>query len=362
MSKHGILYFISIAATLFLVTGCSEKFNIAAPYKNYTVIYGLLDMVDTAHYIRIQKAFSDQSKSALVMAQNPDSNFNIGINVRIERFDYSGSGVVHDTIHLNRVDLNLEGYPKQPGIFFDAPNYAYKFINKLDPYYLYRLVVTNPLTGETDSADAPIISNGIDSIFSVELLDNVFADPSFTAINSQEPTIIEGDYSNPVPGFTFEGHATPAGIGQVVIRFNWTDSNNLTNAKTPHYADFFLPYVAPASDFEYKLTHMALYSEIYGSMGRAPANIYRLIDRCDLTAYFSTFDYSNYIEQSALLGVGLTGSTIEPLPNNIKGKAAVGIFTSWAVRTGKVSISPETIDSLISNQYNQGVRIVGTVY
>src|ERR1700733_715755 len=129
MQKPIFLFF----ALLFLIagTGCTTKFKIAAPYENITVIYGFLDMNDTAHYIRVQKAFLDNSKSALTMSQSPDSSFYANINVRINRIDVTDS-LLHDTIHLNRVDLNLEGYPKQPGVFFTAPNYAYKFKGLLD--------------------------------------------------------------------------------------------------------------------------------------------------------------------------------------------------------------------------------------
>src|SRR5262249_40207264 len=127
--------------SLFLITSCSEKFKVAAPYKNITVIYGYLDRADTAHYIRIQKAFLDEDKSALTMAQTPDSSFYANLDVSIARVTYSG--IKHDVIHLNRVDLGSEGYPKPIGAFFNTPNYAYKFKDLLDQQYIYRLIVHN---------------------------------------------------------------------------------------------------------------------------------------------------------------------------------------------------------------------------
>src|SRR6516164_7458325 len=108
--KKLIIPFIAMVS-LFLLPGCSEKFNVAAPYKNITVIYGYLDMKDTAHYIRIQKAFLDQNKSAVTMAQTSDSNFYANLNVTIAKVSFNGA--TQGVIQLNRVDLNNEGYPKQ---------------------------------------------------------------------------------------------------------------------------------------------------------------------------------------------------------------------------------------------------------
>ncbi|MBS1689466.1 MAG: hypothetical protein JSS96_12130, partial [Bacteroidetes bacterium] len=65
----------TLAIGLLICSSCSEKFKVAAPYKSITVAYGLMDMSDTAHYVRIQKAFLDENKSAITMAQNPDSNY-----------------------------------------------------------------------------------------------------------------------------------------------------------------------------------------------------------------------------------------------------------------------------------------------
>src|SRR6185437_11084003 len=100
-----------IITALVGISSCSTKFNIAAPYKNITVIYGLMDETDTAHYIRIEKAFLDQNKSAVVMAQNPDSSFypESQLDVKMELIDPSGT--IDSIYSLSRVDLNNEGYP-----------------------------------------------------------------------------------------------------------------------------------------------------------------------------------------------------------------------------------------------------------
>ncbi len=304
----------------FLVAGCSEKFNVAAPYKNITVVYAFLDQADTAHYIRIQKAFLDQSKSALTMSQSPDSSFYTNLNVRIERYNVNGTATTWtDTIHLNRVDLDLEGYPKQTtGPFFNAPNYAYKFKDVLDARYIYRLKVINLSTGQVDSSDAPII-NDMDhsnaSGFSVDALDDTNLNNKLLSFGNRLYTVNFAFNYEPVPGFNFEGLSTPASIAEIVLRFNWTDSNNASHTLTPRYYDYNLGYFNfnGNTSITTTVTNQTLLSAMATGLGPAPANTYRLIGRCTLSVYLSTQEYNNYYQNSLAQGTGLTGSEIEPV-------------------------------------------------
>jgi hypothetical protein len=356
---QSLIIFIII---LFLIPGCTQKIKTAAPYKTITIVYGLLDMADTAHYIRIEKAFSSQDQSAVTLAKNPDSSLLPNINVHVEMIDFSGNR--HDTIHLNRVDLNLEGYQKQPGVFFTAPNYAYKFTNKLDPNYIYRLIVTNLVSGETDSADAPVIVNGNDSIFSVGLIDYPGGGIDFSRTASTDPLKITGSYANVVTDYNFEGQGIPVGFAQAIIRFNWTDSNTVTRATSDHYYDFYLSNIIPligypGASFEYDLHNIELYLALYTGMGAAPPNTYRLIGNCDLFAYLSTTDFYNYEAAQLSQGTGLTEGTIEPIETNVKGAHALGLFTARAFKTGKLAVSYVTIDSIMKYPLFANANVAG---
>ena len=354
-----------VMASLLLSVGCSTKFNVAAPYKNITVVYAFLDRADTAHYIRIQKAFLDQNKSAISMAQTPDSNFYSSISVRIERYAFSGTGAWYDTIHLNRVDLGLEGYPKQSGTFFNAPNYAYKFTNTLDPNYIYRIKITNLVTGAVDSSDAPVLDD-VSSAFKVDVIDDSNLNRAGMDFSSSFQSKIFEFVATyyPVSNFSFEGFSSPAYVSQAYIRFNWTDSNELTKAKTQHSYDFNAGFLLfnNNNQADYKVHNIDLYSAIASGMGVAPANTARLIDRCNISLYISTYDYYLYQQTTANQGTGLTGSEIEPISTNIKGNDALGLYTSRGMHTGKLTITRTTIDSLKTNPMTQPMNIVGTAY
>lgn len=106
---------------LILSISCSNELDLTAEWEDTPIVYGLLSRQDTAHYIKIQKAFLDPDESALDIAQNPDSLYYENLVVEIEHVK---SGKIFT---LSRVDGNLEGYQKEEGIFADAPNYLYKF-------------------------------------------------------------------------------------------------------------------------------------------------------------------------------------------------------------------------------------------
>jgi hypothetical protein len=360
--KKLILLFTTITS-LFLLPGCSEKFDVAAPYKNITIIYGFLDMADTAHYIRIQKAFLDQEKSALSMAQEADSNFYASLNVSIARVTFSG--VKHDVIPLQRVDLNAEGYPKQSGAFFNSPNYAYKFKDLLDPQYIYRIIVSNPVTGEVDSAEAPIIDDLHSSVFNIDVIDDVDLNRGgldFESTLSFKNFEFVAAYAPP-SNFSFQGQGSPVSIAQSVFRFYWTDSNMLSGAKTNHFGDFFAGNkTIGGNQFNYKILNNELYAGIRNALGPAPANTARLLGRVELFVYLGTPDYSNYEQTSLIKGTGLTGNDIQPVYTNIKGANVLGLFTSRGVRSGLITITGNTIDSLIVSPLLQQANIKGPSY
>ena len=359
-----IFPFILMVA-LFSMAACSEKFNIAAPYKNITVINAFLDRADTAHYIRIQKAFLDQNKSALVMAKQYDSSFYKSINVRIDRISIAATGNVFDTIHLNRVDLRQEGYQKASGVFFTDTNFAYKFKDVLNPNYLYRIVVTNLITGQVDSAIAPIIDDVTPGAFSVDVIDDSGVNHSgmdFSSTSSNQTFDINILYT-PLAGFYFEYLNSPVYLAYPIIRFNWVDSSITTAAKTAHSYDFILGNNAmPTNAVTVSTKNLSLYSALASGMGTAPQFTVRLLDRSDIFVYITTLDYYHYQQASLTQGIGLTGNEIEPVYTNVKGPNALGLYTSRGMHTGKITITLATIDSILASPILTNAHIVGTVY
>jgi hypothetical protein len=148
-------YFAFLPAALLLLSACSNDFDVAAPWKDIPVVYGIISPLDTAAYIRVEKAFLDPNTSAFTLAQIPDSIYydDNQINVFLERSDNG------QRVQMQRVDGNLEGYVRDTGIFAPDPNWLYKYKSPASQPFLvglktYKLVVERgdqlpAVTGET---------------------------------------------------------------------------------------------------------------------------------------------------------------------------------------------------------------------
>lgn len=102
------------------VSGCDNTFDITAPWKDVPVVYGVISPADTAHYIRIEKAFLDANQSALELARIPDSLYYDNLDASIIHVN-SGS-----VFQLAEVNGSVDGYVREDGVFAEDPNILYK--------------------------------------------------------------------------------------------------------------------------------------------------------------------------------------------------------------------------------------------
>lgn len=125
---------------MLVMAACSNEFDVAAPWKEIPVAYAILSPRDTAHYVRVEKAFLDPETDALQIAQIADSLYypENAITVYLQQVDGG------QLFQLHRVDGALEGYPRKDGIFAKQPNWLYKISASeltLVPGKKYRLVI-----------------------------------------------------------------------------------------------------------------------------------------------------------------------------------------------------------------------------
>lgn len=343
---------------------CNEDFTVAAPYKNITVVSGILDMGDTAHYIRIQKAFMDENNSAISMSQNPDSSFYgvADIDVTINEWDSAQTKITGSWV-LTRVDMNMEDakYKKADPIsdqqFFTTPNYAYKFIkNDLSPRRWYQLIISNRKTGKIDSSDFVGIINSDSNRY----LDGFYV-PDFTLASYKVAfarTGVASKYSvrtyMPRNGRMAEGY----------IRFWYVEKDITTDIKTRKHVDYSfdneLTVTKGGQSFELATLNSNIYGFLNSSIGPAPSNIERYMDSCDLYLYAAGPElyYYNVINQGQT--GGLTGDNIQPNYTNFKGTEVIGVLSSRGRRTYyNAAIDKVTLDSLMINPATESLRIRG---
>lgn len=120
MTQKRALILCALAA--YLLNSCSNEFDLTAPWKEIPVVYAIISPADTAHYIRVEKAFLDETTSAFTIADIADSIYYPAdaINVFLRK---KGQTKLYP---LNRVDGNIEGIVRDTGIFATSPNWLYK--------------------------------------------------------------------------------------------------------------------------------------------------------------------------------------------------------------------------------------------
>lgn len=121
-----------------ILTACSTDLDINAPYKNVTVVEGLLNMRDSVHLIKINKGFLGEG-DALVYAQVQDSNewsadaFEYARVVRLLNGQVVGTFPLQDTVVNDRL----------PGTFYGPTQRLYKFS---DPFREVKMIGGVPVT------------------------------------------------------------------------------------------------------------------------------------------------------------------------------------------------------------------------
>jgi hypothetical protein len=110
----------SLLIAIVLIWGCTVDFDVEAEWKDIPIVYAFISIQDTAHYVRVQKAFLEPGGNAVEIAQIADSIYYQNIGVELVNIETG------QTVALERVDGNLEGYPKEEGVFANSPNVLYK--------------------------------------------------------------------------------------------------------------------------------------------------------------------------------------------------------------------------------------------
>ena len=343
-------FLLPLLVLLIGISSCSEDFEVAAPYKQITVVYGLLDVGQSAQYIRVQKAFMDENKSAIVMAKDADSSYYD--SVRVEMREITGTGVTTFPA-LNRVDLQAEGYRKDDGSFFTSPSYAYKVTQRIQAGRRYRLVITNTVTGRVDSAETEVIDSSRTAI-------------QITQIDFQFGFKINFARQAGSFGVQFNNNAFPAQAKmlEAVMRFHVIERNIASGAESERILDYTFARTDTSDQQDFLRpsgANAGFYSFLASELGPAPAGIERRLDSPDVIIYLGTRDLLRYQIFNNASG-GLTGDQIRPIYTNIQSRdgSALGLFAARTTRVAlEVPLDVMVIDSLRANPQTVGLNIVG---
>ncbi|HPE55064.1 MAG TPA: hypothetical protein PK904_01600 [Bacteroidales bacterium] len=156
-------------------TGCETDFDTTAPYKDITIVYGLLDSKDSMQYIKINKAFLAENNVLTYAALEDSNSYPYPLDVWIEEWS-SGDSV--KAIYFDTTSV----YNKEPGQFYNPRQIIYKWNKPAQPFKIkyvveglndtigveyywlndesdYRLKIRNPKNGKVISAETPLVQD-----------------------------------------------------------------------------------------------------------------------------------------------------------------------------------------------------------
>jgi hypothetical protein len=344
--KYGVL--VLSAIILFGLGSCSEDFKIGAPYKNVTIVYGLLSQTDSAQYIKITRGYLDEKGSNFTSAKNADSIFYKNLTVNVENVD--GNGNVLQTYACTKVELADEGYIKDTGTFANTPNYAYKFKGSLNGNY--RLQILNNDNGKKITAECKIVDIGSFSTPLTSSLPNEQLRPlNFAGAES----IAEFRWTSPVN----------SEIVDVVLRIGYeekTGSNPVRVYKVvdlPIATNIIGPPSTKKSEFVSRAGFIGLLSSAFGPSGTTD-QVARYIDTPSVIYSAGGLRMREYVDATRAQG-GITADEIRPVyKGGFTGEDVYGLFDSRVIKkVNGVPWSKPTIDSMILNPAFKSLNIVG---
>lgn len=149
-----------IALSTLVSTSCHNSLNVLAPYKDVTVVYGLLDQNDPVHYFRINKGFEGPGNAYTMAMQYDSIYYPVGsIRAYIKDSNVNTQTIV-DTFNLDTTTTvplasGTFSYPKQLLYYTQAR----KMTLHADDSDYYILVIVNNKTGKTITGTTSLLSD-----------------------------------------------------------------------------------------------------------------------------------------------------------------------------------------------------------
>ncbi len=315
-----------MTSVILVCFSCSTDFDIEAEWKDIPIVYGFLSTQDTAHYIRVEKAFLAPGGNALEIAQIADSlYYDPSVSVVLEKI------TTGERYLLDRVDGNLEGYARVDGPFATAPNILYKILKSdlnLKSEDPIRLMIERgeqlmPVTAETTI------------IGELELLENLPREPiNFGAYNTE--LRIGWEVSTAARLFDL----------RFLLRYRESDPAQPANL-IPKTLEFVLDRTIEREDESIRVNYFLRSGDFFQFLGAALPILsagFRVFDGIDiqLVAAGEAFLELTKIGQANL---GITSANEVPIYTNLS--EGRGIFSSraTAIREGLL-LGPVSLDSL----------------
>ncbi len=151
MKKTKILALIAVLSLLLI--SCNDDFSLNAPYKDVTVVYGLLNPNDSIQYVKVYKGFQTEGNSIIAAADWTNLYYFDKINVTLEEFINGES-----TNRIITLDTTTS-VPRNPGIFANPKQLLYFTSERLNKNASYSIKIVNKETGREVTGTTDLIDS-----------------------------------------------------------------------------------------------------------------------------------------------------------------------------------------------------------
>ncbi len=302
-----------------IITSCNNEININAPYKETTIVYGLLNVSDSVQYIKVNKAFLSE-QSVFEVAKIKDSLYHpYKIEVILTQVL---NGVVLDRIALDTVSVKREEGT------FAGPNqlvYRTKSGYKLNPLSEYFLEIKRFDKNE-------IIAKGKTNVLGKFLLTNPPAQIAF--YQSPDYKTIQLNWANPKGAVSYT----------IETYFKYTEVNKVTKEevlKTIKWINVqgYRPTIAQAS---FGINALAFYNVISSQVKPNPDVIRKVEPELEFRMYVASTSFDEFLRlNNQSFGFNTTINNY----SNVEG--AVGVFSSRLTNSFFISLNNASIEQLI---------------
>lgn len=330
MKRSYLLAFFVILAGFY---SCETDFEINAPGKDITVVFGLLDQGDSAHYIKINKAFLGED-DALIMAQDPaNSDYGNILTVQVE--EYSNE-ILTRTFNCVRTEIT----DKEEGDFYYPNQFVYVFYGILNTSCKYILKIENTETEKIVTAETGLVVD-----FTVEK-------PYYNPMSPQMGFVnTNGQYSS---GEAKWKSAKNGRLYEPSFRFHYREVDLTTSDTTDKFVDWRLTSVKSSlldggetmiSSYNSETFYSYLESVIPVDYNKA-----RLIGKVDFILSVGGDELSTYIELNRP-----SSSIIQERPAYTNVSNGIGIFSCRHNKVLSYTLSSYSVQKLIEGEYTNNL-------
>ncbi len=320
------------------LASCSTEVALESEWKDIPVVYAFLSVQDTAHYVRVQKAFLEPGGDAVQIAQIADSIYYGPGDITVS-LENSTTG---DSYVLERVDGNQEGYPKQEGAFANDPNILYKL-----------------------PAGQAVLSGGDEVALRIDRGDNL---PPVTAqtIVLNEIDSVSSSPSNQISQWRYpqlRAVAWRPGLEAQIFDVRFVINYRESTPENPtQFTKKTLEWVvakevertdADAERLKIDIQGQSFYAFLGGALPPSQGEI-RIFDNMDLYITGSGQELLDFV-RVAQANTGITSAQSIPTYTNLDG--GLGVFTSrYQLKRTGFRITGEARDSLVNGIFTRSLN------